>query len=281
MSDYFGALMRSSGLAVGGAAPIVAPRVEAGMPVEVHVEQPAVRAEPAMSPAPRAAHSAESPEPAVRALPAQVARDVHDEPAQRPDRPREPEAAPTSAQTSAPMEAAAVAHPSIDAAAQPASQAPVTAHTLVRTAMQWVAAGPQEVRAKPPAVIDPPIATTPPEPAPRSPDEIRDQRPPARAESLELPPSHEHPPSPPRLAPPPIPARPLIPQPATLRAERPSPASPRDDTVEVSIGAIHVRVDAPATQTVARTPPPPPAPRAASAPRPERSALSRRALRRI
>ena len=60
-------------------------------------------------------------------------------------------------------------------------------------------------------------------------------------------------------------------------------ASPvHDEVVEVSIGAIHVRVDAPRAQTVAR----PAATPAASAPgaattRPSRSALSRRALRRI
>jgi hypothetical protein len=55
----------------------------------------------------------------------------------------------------------------------------------------------------------------------------------------------------------------------------------QDETVEISIGAIHVRVDAPAVQTVAR----PAVMPAASAPPvgafPPRSALSRRALRRI
>jgi hypothetical protein len=58
--------------------------------------------------------------------------------------------------------------------------------------------------------------------------------------------------------------------------------SVRNEVVEVSIGAIHVRVDAPTAQTVAR----PALTPAASAPgaatsRPARSALSRRALRRI
>ena len=59
----------------------------------------------------------------------------------------------------------------------------------------------------------------------------------------------------------------------------PEPVAPlaRDEVVEFSIGAIHVRVDAPAAQTVAR---PATTPRAVPAP-PPRSALSRRALRRI
>lgn len=280
MSDYFGALMRSSGLAVGGAAPIVAPRIDTGMPVEVHVEQPAARAEPAMSPAPRAAHPPENLGPAVHALSVQEAHDVHGEPAQRLDRLHEPEAAPASVQTPAPLGTAATANPSIEGITTPAPPAAVTAHTLVRSAMQWVAAGPQEVRAKPPAVIDAPIATAPPESTSRSPDEIRDQRPSARDGFPGLHPGHEHDEHP-SLALAPIPARPLITSPATLRAEPAAPASPRDDSVEVSIGAIHVRVDAPPTQTVARTPPAPPSPRAAHAPRPERSTLSRRALRRI
>jgi hypothetical protein len=72
------------------------------------------------------------------------------------------------------------------------------------------------------------------------------------------------------------------------RADEP-PQSPQsqaaltaqDETVEISIGAIHVRVDAPPAQTVAR----PAATPAANTPRagalPPRSALSRRALRRI
>jgi hypothetical protein len=171
------------------------------------------------------------------------------------------------------MDSATVPIPSIQADAPPAPQALVTAHSLVRTAMQWVAAGPQETRAKLPAVIDPPVATISPEPASRDPDAIREQRPP---ESDEFPERSAG-----RLAPPPVAARPLTTPPASLRPDPPTGASLRDDTVEISIGAIHVRVDAPATQIVARTPPPPPAPRAANPPRADRSALSRRALRRI
>lgn len=51
-----------------------------------------------------------------------------------------------------------------------------------------------------------------------------------------------------------------------------------DETVEISIGAIHLRVDAPPPQTVVQAPAPTPRP---PADRPPRSALSRRALRRI
>lgn len=75
----------------------------------------------------------------------------------------------------------------------------------------------------------------------------------------------------------------LLPIRASLVPPAPNIAAPvRDEVVQVSIGTIHVRVDAPVAQTVARPAPTP----AASAPRdagarPERSALSRRALRRI
>ena len=54
---------------------------------------------------------------------------------------------------------------------------------------------------------------------------------------------------------------------------------PHDEVIEVSIGAIHVRVDAPAPPAAA---PAPPAPRAhVPASRPARDGLRRRALRRI
>jgi hypothetical protein len=62
----------------------------------------------------------------------------------------------------------------------------------------------------------------------------------------------------------------------------PIPQSPRDEIVEVSIGAIHLRVDAPTPHTVARPAASPPAITARTAnAMPQRSALSRRALRRI
>jgi hypothetical protein len=266
MSDYFGALMRSSGLAVGGAAPIVAPRVESAMPIAVDVEQPTARAQPAVSPAPTAVHDT-NPASTPHAPP------VHDE---RSAAPRATVESQTPVQAGAPLEAGSITSPAIEPAAPPAQQAPMPANALVRTAMQWVAAGPQELRAKPPEVVKPSNTPAHEEPASHRPDAIREQRPPARDESPGLHPRGEYQTAVPSQALPPLPARPLIPQPATLRAA-PAPA-PRDDTVEVSIGAIHVRVDAPATQTLARTPP---APRAASAPRTDRGALSRRALRRI
>jgi len=68
-----------------------------------------------------------------------------------------------------------------------------------------------------------------------------------------------------------IPAPPLSPAPVM-----------RDEIFDVSIGAIHVRVDAPPAQTVTRPQPTPPAVTSrAGATSPRRSALSRRALRRI
>jgi hypothetical protein len=72
---------------------------------------------------------------------------------------------------------------------------------------------------------------------------------------------------------------PLVPA-ALLLPQAAPPA--RDEVVEVSIGEIHVRVDAPPAQTVAR---PASTPAAgvpgATRPRHARSGLSRRALRRI
>jgi hypothetical protein len=78
-------------------------------------------------------------------------------------------------------------------------------------------------------------------------------------------------------------------KPVPIRASLVPPAPPaqvappvHDEVVEVSIGAIHVRVDAPRAQTVARPAPTPAGHAAGVAPnRPARSALSRRALRRI
>jgi hypothetical protein len=274
MSDYFGALMRSSGLAVGGATPIVSPRAEAPMALEVEGERPALRAEvsawPTVVEAPRAAP--QSPMPGV--LPAQ------DGAAERAEPTREAAASDTPVPTPLPSTSittkATPPLPEPDAAGPP--QAPVAAQALVRAAMRWVAAGPHEVRTKSPVANEPkPQEAT----RVRSPDALREQRSPARDESRRSHPGREDASSAPGPALPALASRPLAPPPATLRPDPPTVASPRDDSVEVSIGAIHVRVDAPATQTVARTPPQPPTPRAANAPRPERGALSRRALRRI
>jgi hypothetical protein len=68
----------------------------------------------------------------------------------------------------------------------------------------------------------------------------------------------------------------------TPPASRARPASIAEDVVEISIGAIHVRVDAPAPSTTARIAPQEGAPSRPSPARPTtHSALSRRALRRI
>lgn len=58
-------------------------------------------------------------------------------------------------------------------------------------------------------------------------------------------------------------------------------ASTRDERVEVTIGAIHLRVEAPAARTVASAAPPAPAAGAVPPPSTARSALARRSLRRI
>jgi hypothetical protein len=72
---------------------------------------------------------------------------------------------------------------------------------------------------------------------------------------------------------------PLRPEALPIAARRAAAAPDRDPPLDISIGAIHVRVDAPPAQTVAQAL----APRQAVAARaqPGRSGLARRALRRI
>ncbi|WP_166359383.1 hypothetical protein [Pseudomonas akapageensis] len=75
----------------------------------------------------------------------------------------------------------------------------------------------------------------------------------------------------------------LASQPAALLTAPITPAPvPRDEPIEISIGAIHLRVEAPTAQTQVRSPAAPTtAPRAPAPTTPPRSALARRALRRI
>lgn len=55
----------------------------------------------------------------------------------------------------------------------------------------------------------------------------------------------------------------------------------RDDRLEISIGAIHLRVEAPAPALSAQATPPAPAPARATTPRMPRSGLARRLLHRL
>ena len=126
---------------------------------------------------------------------------------------------------------------------------------LVRAAMQWVAADTQHARSV--AQVVPP----------------RGQSLPAPGEEAGVIPTTQTlgergvdiPPQTPAHATPAVPDTPLA----------------RDEVVEISIGAIHVRVDAPAQTIASPAATPPAAARRGTTATPPRSALSRRALRRI
>lgn len=291
MSDYFGALMRSSGLAVGGAAPVVVPQADRPPAMEVVVEQRvAPAAEPPVTPAAREAVGVAAPIPAPPAPPVPTVPPAQQPPTERDTARREsvlPEAPQPAAMPTSPAVAAAAPNMSATEIGevpppQPTAQA-VAAHALVRAAMQWVAAGPQQDHARSLAVDMPGHERAATMRARGEHAEIRERHTRTSGEPGERSPADHHAHANPATdARPPATARPLAR--AAEREPTPiAPPTPRDEPVEISIGAIHLRVDAPAAQTVARTPPAPPAAasRAASTPRTERSALARRALRRI
>ena len=275
---YFDALMRSSGLGVAAPAPMasLAP-VEA--PPGVQLEGLEMASEvmavpvPTSTPAPQA-HVAQAE--AVEPLPA-----FHDAAgAARPssDAPHASADVPTSAGDDSPSRTAThviPAPPSIS-----------IGQTLARAALQWVAADPLNARdphavrameehapALPARQLAPRDAADATAPVPQriATDAQASQ---ATAPSIER--TVLLPPPPAQLLAPP-------PQRAPAATWREPPAAPaREEMLEVSIGAIHLRVDAPAVQAIAKAPAAPPG---TSASRPAsfapRSALSRRALRRI
>jgi len=278
MNGYFGALMRASGMPIAGRTPAVAP-----------VEPPVVEANVEVGQAPMPAPTASAP-----STPQQAAKPIHVHtavalpapPAARPaDDPQE-----TAAGFSAIEHAdARVAKNTADAV--PASRTieppkPPLGQALVRAAMQWVATDTPQARRG--AQLEPPsehplanrgndtnvVAAVPAR---------RDHRAEPQAHPQEDAPAAAHVPD---LSP----REPVAPPAVAIHSIHPAPASPqmpvvsdhRDDVFEVSIGAIHVRVDAPVAQTVARPAATPPAAARRTPTSPsQRSGLSRRALRRI
>jgi len=286
VSDYFGALMRASGVAVGERQPAATRAVlpETGLEMEVGAPDasiPAVEHEPSLQgaarPFVRPAAVAPGPTHADDFEAGHWARAEGRLGTHRPE----------------PVPAA----PAIEAASSvggPSPSRPVGGEALIHAAIKWVVAGdppPHEVRRDvatraPDARLagnDDPLVMRPA--APREPG-VREVRvetdvlnsaanvwtavpgedPVVSSERRALE-------SGATLA---LPARPR-------RADVTTPAPPaRDEAVVVSIGSIHVRVDAPAAQTVAR----PMASPTSAAARPvarsaDRSGLSRRPLRRI
>ena len=280
MSDYFGALMRSSGIDVGGrppqgsAPPAATAQTLEAIETQIDVaapgaEAPPMRAAPAESaPTPlRAAAAFAAPglaHPARASIAAGAAESAATEPVRDTDTGLETPRSDDATMADAPTRAASTRQ-----ALTPESPAAL-GQVLVRAALQWVAADPQQPPSDPPAqrrqeAREPPID-------------------PARAVAMPAASSFVHaetrsPSADPLAATPPRPDR--FVRPVTAVAAVPAPAE-RDERVEISIGAIHLRVDAPAAQTVARTPAPPPAAaRPAPAPTAPRSALSRRTLHTI
>lgn len=243
MSDYFGALMRLSGLAGSDARTTPGALVERPAPAAVAEVTPAsglsitqASDEQPSSPPMLNPHARHAPESAMRAEPAADVA-LHRKPTDEDAVPVDP-----------------IDHRNV----------------AIRAAMRWVAADPAqrsvdaEIRAQAPHSTE--LADLPASAL----DGNGQQAPGASDAPGEAPHTAD---STVRLAP----AHAAVLARADSRPE-PTPAG-REEVIEVSIGAIHVRVDAPAEQTQ-RSPASLTAPSAAVATEP-RSTLSRRALRRI
>ena len=277
MSGYFDALMRSSGMTIG--RPGLAPAKLEAAALDVDLDRMANAEPTARHPG---STTDQPPAPGVSEVvnltvlqraPRSLDRQTHDE----------PPGAPVHAR-GAPEEEVEPGNPSVE------SVKPNLGQALVRAAMRWVAAGTPQV--------DPvsdvgdgaqgvPLQQPILRPALERTNSLATTEPPTeeddgKSASLSKAPATPAPSTLPlseSIAAKPRPFRaPLVPA-----AVLPQTAPPvRDEVVEVSIGAIHVRVDAPAAQTVARPASTPAAAvPGAARPRPARSGLSRRALRRI
>jgi len=285
MSGYFDALMRSSGMTSGRARPALRPLMPAA--IDVDVDGGAAQTE---ADAPRSASTPHEP-----LQPPRLDAMVRTEPPRVPDRierdaPEEAATAPAPAHAATERAVHSPQKPYVPPVESPRAD---LGHTLVRAAMRWVTAG------TPPVGSDNPVGTVsniaPGVPGrqqsmPAVREEVRTVATKSRQRDddnaqLESRKGARATPEPLNAlarefaADRPVPIRASLVTPATVHPVAPSI---RDEVVQVSIGAIHVRVDAPPAQTVAR----PAATPAASAPgaapsRPARSALSRRALRRI
>ncbi|QQZ39407.1 hypothetical protein IF690_15155 [Pseudomonas sp. SK3(2021)] len=281
MSDYFGALMRSSGLTIGAATTDSAPPASTADLLETDIERsapalqppPTLTTQPQARPLPPVATSAkprsgrEAEAPAARPTP--PGQDTMADVDRRHDKSGYKDVLPTAVQ--APLAAASPTDYNT-AAAQPPG------HDVVRAVMQWVAADPQLATSRPPRETPhaPLAALDGAElPAMREPTStlgsVPQARWPAQAPQHSVAQAVEAEQGPPRSAT----AVPL------KTAFAPTPA-PSDERGEISIGAIHLRVDAPPAQPLALArPAPAAAPRAGAPASTPRCALARRALRRI
>lgn len=259
---YFGALMQSSGLGVGAQATsgmtralaephLIEVELERSSPrallppSEVRIETPALTPQRADEPP---SFATTTTQPASRPATATPTAESVEH-----DTPLPAEGTPPNVAAPAAAE---------DRSGPPSPQ--MRRDMLVRTAMQWVAADPQNARPSAPQLMGAndvhPVSES--AQAPSTLDTPTPPRSPSRPTALALD----------RPVLPALPVSPVVP-----------PA--RHEAVEISISTIHVRVDAPPVTTVARPAAPSavePGPvRVAAGPSSSRSALSRRALRRI
>lgn len=291
-SDYFAALMRASGLAAPAGAISVAdpPAAAADGIVEQQLLRPAAPladavpplAAPAALPAETAlaAHEPEAPTPAV----VQTLTVGPHVPAP-PEAPAAPATAALATDARPPVPHGPIGLPQAEAGVEarevqgtpPAAQPEELRHALMRVALNWVHGGV--------AVDASGESVSVPEQTPVLPPEVR--------ANPDPPPVRDAPPVP--AATPRLPALPEARRALAVDAVRLAPpvdeaawsgtAPPRGgaspETLEISIGAIHLRVDAPPVQAA---PPPeaPPTPSAATmAAQPKRGDFERRLLRRL
>ena len=246
MSDYFGALMKSSGLVSPSGAP---PRPEPSSVAasDVHADIVELDATHEVNAGNTAQPLATPPAKAAQPFPISM-QSV-------PDRSGRPSA--ENAPASSPMpDAVEIVTDAIVNASGTASQDALRSD-VIRAALEWVAADQHNIGATP------------------GPDA---RGPATDSEHIEIETAHTRGP-------------PTDPTPAQTVRSAPSPTPPAvqagpaaiaEEVVEISIGTIHVRVDAPASTTAARIAPHEGAQSRPSPARPTaHSALSRRALRRI
>lgn len=279
MSDYFGSLIRASGLAAGSHPPVAADHgiteieIQPDAPpaaITPVTEGPRTNTQPTEIITPRPVATPTLPAPAIREHAAPPGTE-HTELASDRPLPASPAPAPDPrGETS--MAPGLPTSPALSP--RPQEAAPDPGQGMVHAALRWVTAD-----------VPSPSASTevPPEPTPPIP-------------AQELTTHKITPPTRPSVNPPeagPVPGATTLPPEATIplrvapirhpASTYPPPpwasATRRDEEVEITIGAIHLRVDAPPPQTVVQAPAPIPRPPVDRPP--PRSALTRRALRRL
>lgn len=285
MSDYFDGLMRSSGLRLG-TEPVLGPS-RARTPALPEIENVSTAVAPMTSPV---AGPVEAPARGTPAVAASVPAPAG------PMLPAVPPAADAPPPAAEPVHAAAAIPTASPIPASPIPAAPPATHDrLVAAAMRWIAAGSDapsatsqiEAAESPVIPAETPPSRATPRPKPTSLLEITRPDPVLpvavspdldRTARVSAPPSA--PPGSARAEPSAatIPPRPPASQPP---ASHPRDAGVRDEGVQVSIGAIHLRVEAPPAAAVPTPSPAVPRQAPAAPPGTSRSGLSRRALRRI